>query len=54
MKQNRLTDLENRLVTTAGRREVEWEFGTNRCKVLYIEWINNKALLYTTGIFNNL
>ena len=21
-----------------------WEFGISRCKLLYIEWINNKAL----------
>ena len=25
------------------------EFGTSRCKLLYIEWINNKVLLYNTG-----
>ena len=23
--------------------------GISRCKLLYIEWINNKALLYSTG-----
>ena len=28
---------------------MEWEFGINRCKLLYIEWINNKVLLYSTG-----
>ena len=27
---------------------MEWEVGVSRCKILYIEWINNKALLYTT------
>ena len=26
-----------------------WEFGISRCKLLYIESINNKALLYSTG-----
>ena len=27
-----------------------WEFGISRCKLfLYIEWINNKVLLYSTG-----
>ena len=26
----------------------DWEFGTSRCK-LYIGWINNKDLLYSTG-----
>ena len=32
-----------------GRGEKEWEFETGRCKLLYIEWINNKVLLYSTG-----
>ena len=26
-----------------------WDFGVNRCKLSYIEWINNKVLLYSTG-----
>ena len=25
-----------------------WEFGVSRCK-LYVEWLKNKALLYSTG-----
>ena len=29
--------------------EMEWEVGISRCKLLYIEWINNKVLLYSTG-----
>ena len=29
----------------------DWEFGTDRCKLLYAEWIK-KALLYSTG--NNI
>ena len=28
---------------------MEWEFGFSRCKLEYIEWINNKVLLYSTG-----
>ena len=28
---------------------MDWEFGINRCKLLYGEWINNKVLLYSTG-----
>ena len=28
---------------------MEWEVGVSRCKLLYIEWINNKVLLYSTG-----
>ena len=27
---------------------MEWEVGVSRCKLLYIEWINNKVLLYST------
>ena len=26
----------------------DWEPGINRCKLVYIEWINNKDLLYST------
>ena len=32
----------------AGKGE-DWEFGVNRCKLLYLEWISNEALLYSTG-----
>ena len=28
---------------------LDWEFGVSRCKLLYIEWINNKVLLYSIG-----
>ena len=28
---------------------MDWEFGNSRCKLLYIEWINNRALLHRTG-----
>ena len=31
------------------RGRMDWEFGMSRCKLLYIEWINNKVLLYSTG-----
>ena len=27
----------------------DWEFGIDRCKLVYIGWINNKVLLYSTG-----
>ena len=27
---------------------MDWEFGISRCKLLYIEWITNKVLLYST------
>ena len=26
-----------------------WAFGTGKCKLLYIGWMNNKVLLYSTG-----
>ena len=28
---------------------MDWEFEISRCKPLYIEWINNKVLLDSTG-----
>ena len=34
---------------------MEWEVGVSKCKLLYIEWINNKVLPYSTeNIFNIL
>ena len=27
----------------------EWEFGVGRCKLLYLEWMGDEALLYSTG-----
>ena len=56
MYENRLTDIENRLlVANEEGGGKDWEFGVSRCKLLYIEWINNKDLLYSTGtIFNIL
>lgn len=43
-------ELQNRL--QRGRSSgggVDWELGISRYKLLYIEWISNKALLYGTG-----
>ena len=43
---------ENRLVVAKGEGVgggMDWEFGISRCKLLYIEWINNKVLLCSTG-----
>ena len=45
-------DIENRLVIAKwekGGRRKDWESGINRCKLLYVGWINHKALLYSTG-----
>ena len=33
----------------AGGRGMNWEFGISRCKLVYIDWLNNKVLLYSTG-----
>ena len=44
-------DIENRLVVAKGEGVeggMKWEVGVSRCKLLYIEWINNKVLLYST------
>ena len=46
-------DTENRLVVAKGKGVgggMEWEVGFGRCKLLYIGLINNKVLLYSTGI----
>ena len=46
---NRLTDIQNRLmVASQGQGREDGEFGISRCKLLYIEQINNKVLLYST------
>ena len=36
-------------MTQVGGGKMESEFEVSRCKLLYIEWINNKVLLYGTG-----
>ena len=48
---NRIRDIENRLEVAkgkGGRRGLDWESGIRRCKLVYVEWINNKVLLYST------
>ena len=32
-----------------GGSGIEWEFGVSRGKLLHLEWINNKVLIYSTG-----
>ena len=32
-----------------GGSGMDWEVGVSRCKLLYLEWISNKVLLYSTG-----
>lgn len=52
INRDRLTDIQNRL-GVANRDEfgggMEWVVGVSRCKLLYMEWINNKGLLYSRG-----
>ena len=49
----RLTDLENEL-TVAGEKDGGWgreivrEFGMDMCTLVYLKWITNKDLLYST------
>ena len=48
---NIFTDIEHRLVLAKEARGgggMEWEFGISRCELLYVRWINNKVLLYST------
>ena len=30
-------------------RKLDWEFGISRCKLVHVEWINNRVLLCSTG-----
>ena len=49
---NRLTDLESKLMVTRGegcRERIVREFGINMYALLYLRWIPNKDLLYSTG-----
>ena len=51
MKQKQNHGHRDRLVVVEGEGVgggMKWEFGFSRCKLSYIEWINNKVLLYST------
>ena len=58
IKQKQIQDIENRLMVAkigrGGRGGMDWEFGISRCrcKLLCIEWIINKVLLYGTGNYS--
>ena len=48
---NRIMDTKNRLVVAKGKRtgeEMEWAVEVSGYKFLYIEWMNNKVILYST------
>ena len=32
---------------------MDWELGIGRCKLVYREWINNKALLQSSGNYSH-
>jgi len=52
---NRLTDIRNSLVVAkACGRGRDWEFEISNCKLLYIEWINNKVLCVAQGTTFNI
>ena len=51
---NRLIDTEIRLVVAKGeegrrRGMMDWDFEVDICKLLLLEWMNSKVLLYSTG-----
>ena len=48
---NRIMDIENRLMVAKGEGvggEMESEAAVSRCKLLHMEWRNNKVLLHST------
>ena len=47
--------MKNRLVVAKGNgggSRMDWEFGVGRCKLLHLEWISDKVLLYNTGNYS--
>ena len=55
MKQNRLKDIENRLVVAKGEGVggMDWEFGVSRYRLLHLVWIN-EVLLHRQGATFNI
>ena len=44
-------DIDNKLMVIKGEKGsggMEWEVRVSRCKLLRVEWINNKIQLYST------
>ena len=55
LKRNRITNIENRLVFAKGEGGgggIEWEVGVSKCQLLYVEWVKNKVLLYSTELYS--
>ena len=36
-------------MVTGGKGRIDWEFGIGIYTLLYLKWITNKDLLYSTG-----
>ena len=51
-RQQRLTDIENRLVAAKGG--MDREFGISKYKLSYIEWISNKVLFLAQRTISNI
>ena len=48
-KWKQIMDIENRPLVGMGLGENGWDVIVSRCKLLCIEWINKKVLLYSIG-----
>ena len=49
------TDIKSKLVVAkvgGSGSGKDWEFGVSKCKLLHLEWVNNKVLLYSTGNYS--
>ena len=44
----KIETIESRLVIARGWR-MDWNLGVSRCKLLYLEWIGNELICYSTG-----
>ena len=50
------TDLANKLLVArvkGGGGGMDWEFGVDSCKLLHLEWMSNKVLVYSTRNYNH-
>ena len=49
IKINSCKNIIRKSLLSQGSTGEDWEFGISICKLLYIEWINNKVLLCGSG-----
>ena len=51
VNRNRHMDIENKFMVNKGEREgrINYEFGVDIYTLLYIKWVTNKDLLYSSG-----